>query len=92
MLVGIIITVLLGALVGWVASIVMNRDSQQGAIGNIVVGIVGAFLGGLLSRLVGVNSGTDFWITLNWADVFWALVGAIVLCAILNYAQTRRIR
>ena len=87
----ILVTVLLGALVGWLASIVMNRNSEQGAVENILVGVVGAFLGGLLSRLFG-GEGADFWIGFNLADVFWAFVGAVVLCALLNYKNRGRVR
>jgi len=89
---GIIVTILLGALVGWLASKVMNRDAEQGAIGNIVVGILGAFLGGFISSLFDPNRGPSFLIGFDLADVFWAFVGAVVLTAILNLATRHRVR
>lgn len=89
---GILITILLGAVVGWLASKVMNRDAEQNWVGNIVVGVLGAFLGGLISSLFTDEAGTDFLISFTIADVFWAFVGAVVLTAILNLATRRRIR
>ena len=48
-MIGIIIWLVVGGVVGWLASIVMRTDAQQGILLNIVVGIVGAFIGGLLT-------------------------------------------
>ena len=48
MLMGIILWLVIGGVVGWLASIVMRTDAQQGIFLNIVVGIVGAFIGGLI--------------------------------------------
>lgn len=78
-----IIWLVVGGLIGWVASMVMKTDGQQGVILNVVVGIVGALLGGwLLSPLVGagaVNQG-DFSIT----GLLVSLAGAIVLLLGVN--------
>lgn len=49
----IIAWVIFGALAGWIASLVMNTDEQQGGLANIAVGIIGAIIGGYLSRFVG---------------------------------------
>lgn len=49
-LVGIIVWLVVGGVVGWLASLVMRTDAQQGILLNIVVGIVGAFIGGLIDR------------------------------------------
>ena len=46
MLTNILIWILLGALAGWIASMIMGRNAQMGALANIVVGIVGALIGG----------------------------------------------
>lgn len=90
---GIIITILLGALVGWLASKVMNRDSNQGIVADIMVGILGAFVGGFISSLFDPNSeGPSFLISLDLADVFWAFVGALVVSAIWNAITRRSIR
>ncbi|CAN7330689.1 GlsB/YeaQ/YmgE family stress response membrane protein [Knoellia sp. LjRoot47] len=53
---GIIAWIIIGGLAGWIASKIMNTDAQQGILLNIVVGIVGAFLGGLLLSLLGVDT------------------------------------
>ena len=79
---GIIIWLLVGGVVGWLASLVMRTDAQQGILLNIVVGIVGAVLAGwLISPLVGVGT-INQGITIGTFLV--SLVGAIVLLAIVN--------
>jgi uncharacterized membrane protein YeaQ/YmgE (transglycosylase-associated protein family) len=67
-----------GALVGWVASLIMDTDSQQGTILNIVIGIVGAFLGGELMSFFGGTAAIGF----NVYSFFVALFGAVVLIAL----------
>ncbi len=80
---GFIIWLVVGGLIGWLASIIMKTDAQQGIILNIVVGIVGAFLGGwLLGPLLGagsINAG-DFSIL----GLIASLLGAIILLAIVK--------
>jgi uncharacterized membrane protein YeaQ/YmgE (transglycosylase-associated protein family) len=81
----------IGGVVGWIASLIMETDKQQGIFLNIVVGIVGAFLGGLLiSPMVGRD-------TLNRQDfsiqsIFIALLGAMTLIAVLNVFRGRAAR
>lgn len=79
---GLIIWLIIGGVVGWLASVIMHRDAQQGILLNIVVGIVGAILAGwLISPLVGIgtiNSG----ITLG--SFLVSLLGAVILLAIVN--------
>jgi len=79
----IIVWLIVGGLVGWVASMVMRTDARQGILMNIVVGIVGAFLGGwLISPLVGgatINQGD-----LSVVGLLVSLGGAILLLAIVN--------
>jgi uncharacterized membrane protein YeaQ/YmgE (transglycosylase-associated protein family) len=87
----IIIWLVVGGLIGWVASMIMRTDAQQGVVLNVIVGIVGAFLGGfLLSPLLGagtVNSG-DFSI----AGLAVSLLGAVILLAIVNLFRRGRTR
>ena len=87
----IIIWLVIGGLVGWVASKVMNTDAQQGIILNVVVGIVGALLGGwLLSPLVGastINQGS-----FSIAGLLVSLGGAIALLAIVRLVSGKRVR
>lgn len=86
-----IIWLVVGGLIGWIASLIMRTDAQQGLLLNIVVGIVGALLGGwLISPLIGegtINSG-DFSI----GGLVVSLLGAVVLLAIVNLFRRRRIR
>lgn len=65
---------------GWVASMVMKTNAQQGAILNIIVGIVGAVMGGWIMSFIGKSGVEDF----NMYSFFVALLGAIVLIAILK--------
>lgn len=87
---GILITILLGGLAGWLASMVMNRDAEQGILLNIVVGIVGAFLANLLlAPLLGMSAVLDH---LTLGGFLMAVVGAVVLLAIVNMFTRRRLR
>ena len=78
-----IIWLVIGGLVGWLASVVMRTDAQQGIVLNIVVGIIGALLGGwLLSPLLGsatINQG-DF----SLSGLLVSFLGAVILLAIVN--------
>ena len=75
MLTNIIFWVLLGALAGWIASMIMGRDSSMGAGANIVVGIIGAVIGGLIMNALGGPGVTGF----NIYSILVAIGGAIVL-------------
>ena len=77
----IIIWLVIGGLIGWVASLVMRTDGQQGIILNIAVGIVGAVLGGwYFSSLVGVSIINQN----NFSGAGLSLVGAVILLALVN--------
>jgi uncharacterized membrane protein YeaQ/YmgE (transglycosylase-associated protein family) len=84
-----IIWLVVGGLLGWIASMIMGTNDKQGILLNIVVGIVGAFLGGLLlAPLFGtgtINQG-DF----SLSSLLVSLVGAVVLLAIVNFFRRRR--
>ena len=76
----------IGGLIGWVASMIMKTDAQQGILLNIVVGIVGAFLGGwLISPLVGV--GTINQDNFSLPAMLVSLAGAVVLLAIVKLVR-----
>lgn len=72
---GLIGWIILGGLAGWVASMIMGNDKQQGLLGNIIVGIIGAGIGGFVVSLIGGEGVTGFNI---WSFVV-ALLGAIIL-------------
>ena len=87
----LIIALIVGGIIGWLASIVMRTDAQQGILLNIVVGIVGSLLGGfLLSGIIGggnlLNGQLDIRTLLS------ALLGAIILLAIVNLFRRGRVR
>lgn len=78
-----IIWLVVGGLIGWVASMIMRTDGQQGIFLNIIVGIVGAFLGGwLISPLVGVPTINQNAFSIGALVV--SLLGAVILLAIVN--------
>jgi uncharacterized membrane protein YeaQ/YmgE (transglycosylase-associated protein family) len=89
--VNFILWLIVGGIVGWIASKIMRTDAQQGLILNVVVGIVGALLAGwLISPLVGegtINQG-DF----SVGSLLVSLVGAVVLLAIVNLFRRGRVR
>lgn len=80
MLTNIIFWVLLGALAGWIASMITGRDAAMGAGANIVVGILGAVIGGLLMNALGGPGVTGF----NLYSILVAIGGAIVLLFIVG--------
>jgi uncharacterized membrane protein YeaQ/YmgE (transglycosylase-associated protein family) len=84
---GLISWVIFGALAGWVASIFMGTNARQGCLANILVGVVGAFLGGLIVEVL-TGSGVRFdW---NWRSFAVAVLGAVILLAITGMGQRRR--
>lgn len=86
-----IVWLLVGGIIGWIASKVMNTDAQQGVILNIVVGIVGAFLGGMLiSPLVGVPTINQNAFSIGAMLV--SLIGAVILLAIVNLFRRGKAR
>ncbi|MEP6607680.1 MAG: GlsB/YeaQ/YmgE family stress response membrane protein [Burkholderiaceae bacterium] len=86
-----IIWLVVGGLIGWVASMIMRTDGQQGIFLNIVVGIVGAFLGGwLISPLVGVPTINQNAFSVGALVV--SLLGAVILLAIVNLFRRGTVR
>jgi uncharacterized membrane protein YeaQ/YmgE (transglycosylase-associated protein family) len=84
---GIIIWLVIGGICGWLASIIMRTDAQQGILMNIVVGIVGAFLGGLIFSRGDINDAP-----LDLTSFLVSLVGAVILLAIVNLFRRGRVR
>jgi uncharacterized membrane protein YeaQ/YmgE (transglycosylase-associated protein family) len=83
---------LFGALVGWLASLVMRTDAQQGLLLNIVVGIVGAFLGGIVFNFLGVGGTSINNSNFSLGGLLVAFIGAIILLAIVNLVRRGRVR
>lgn len=80
---GIILWIVFGALVGWISSLIMKTDSQQGAVLNIVIGVIGAVIGGWLMNTFGESGVTGF----NLYSFLVALLGAVILIALMRFAQ-----
>ena len=83
---GIIIWLIVGGVCGWLASLIMRTDAQQGILMNIVVGIVGAVLAGLILGKGNINQG------LTVETFLWSLLGAVILLAIVNLIRRGSIR
>ena len=78
-----LVWIIFGALAGWIASMIMGRNRQMGAIANIVVGIIGAFLGSWLFNQFGAQGVTGF----NLQSIVVAIVGAVVLLFIVGMVR-----
>lgn len=88
---GLIILLVVGGLIGWLASMIMRTDGQQGILLNIVVGVVGAFLAGLLlNPLIGGGNimNGDF----SGSALLVSFLGSVVLLAIVNMFRRGSIR
>lgn len=88
----IIVWLIVGGIIGWLASKIMRTDAQQGIFLNIVVGIIGAFIGGWLGGMLlgdggDINNG-DF----SMSSLLMSLLGAVVLLAIVNMFRRGRVR
>lgn len=87
----LIIALIIGGIIGWLASIVMRTDAQQGIFLNIVVGIIGSLLGGfLLGPMLGGGSLLSG--NFDIRSLIVALLGAIILLAIVNLFRRGSVR
>ncbi|UZK67814.1 GlsB/YeaQ/YmgE family stress response membrane protein [Sphingomonas sp. M1-B02] len=88
---GIIILLVVGGIVGWLASLIMRTDGQQGIFLNVVVGIVGALLAGfILTPLIGGAPITSGEISIQ--SILVSLVGAVILLGIINLVRRGSVR
>ena len=78
--------IIFGAIAGWIASIIMGKNKKMGAIANIIVGIIGAFIGGYVMDFFGGPSVTGF----NFTSLFVAIVGAVILLWVVGLVSRRR--
>ena len=86
-----ILWLIIGCILGWLASIVMKTNDRQGIILNVVVGIVGAFLGGLLLAPL-FHTGTINQGDFTMGSLLVSFLGALILLAIVNFFRRRRVR
>lgn len=75
--------IILGGLAGWLASVIMGTNRQQGCVLNVVVGIIGALIGGWIFSILGGRGVSGF----NLYSLFVAVVGAVVLLALLRLVR-----
>ena len=83
---GILSWIIFGALAGWIASMIAGTNERQGCLLNIIVGVVGAFIGGFLVQLLGggeMNFGFDLW------SFVVAVLGAVILLFIVGAVRRR---
>ncbi|NLA42885.1 GlsB/YeaQ/YmgE family stress response membrane protein [Candidatus Saccharibacteria bacterium] len=81
---GILAWIIVGGLAGWVASIIMKTNEKQGALANVVVGVIGAMIGGWVMSLVGNRPDV---MSFSIGSFLVALLGAVILLAILKVAR-----
>lgn len=85
---GWIVTIIVGGIAGWLASMLMNRDGSMGILLNIVVGIIGGIIGSWIGNFTGLLTTGAGWIMY----LVTAVVGAVVLLGIVNLVQRGRVR
>jgi uncharacterized membrane protein YeaQ/YmgE (transglycosylase-associated protein family) len=88
---GIIIWLVIGGIIGWLASLAMKTDKQQGILLNVVVGIVGAMIGGLLIAPL-LGSGTINRMDFSIPGLLASFIGACILLALVNMVNRGRAR
>ncbi len=86
-MISFIIWLIVGGVIGWLASMIMRTDAQQGVFLNIVVGIIGAFIGGLIVTGGSINNAP-----LNITTFLVSLLGAVILLAIVNLVRRGSVR
>lgn len=86
----ILIWLIVGGIVGWLASLIMRSDAQQGILLNVVVGIIGALIGGwVVSPMVGVGTIND---AISIGSILVSLLGAVLLLGVVNLFRRGRVR
>ncbi len=83
----IIVWIVLGAIAGWIASLIAGTDAQQGAVGNVVVGIVGALLGGFVMSLFGQGGVSGF----NLYSLMVAVLGSVLVLYIYRSSSHKQV-
>jgi uncharacterized membrane protein YeaQ/YmgE (transglycosylase-associated protein family) len=76
---GLLISIIIGGVIGWIATLIMKTDAQFGVLGNILIGIVGSALGHMLAGLIGLAA-------YGWpARTVVSVIGAVILIALLRF-------
>lgn len=82
---GIVLWIVFGAIAGWIASVIMKTDSNQSTINDIILGVIGAIVGGFLMGMVGQTGITGF----NLYSLFVAVIGAVVVIYVGRMLRNR---
>lgn len=82
---GLLSWIIVGALAGWIASMIMKTNAQMGAFANIIVGIIGAIIGGWVMSLIGKQGVSGF----NISSLLIAILGSVILLAILKAVKRK---
>lgn len=82
---GILLWIVFGALAGWIASLMLGTDKRQGAVLNIILGIVGAVVGGMIFEFFGQSGVTGF----NIYSLIVALIGSVIVTGGYTALQKR---
>ena len=90
MLVTIIAWIVLGAIAGWIAGLLVRGDEGLGVIGHIVLGIVGALVGGFLANALGFGSGREGGDVVNLQSIIVAIIGAVIVVLVVGALRGRR--
>ena len=83
---GIIAWLIVGGLAGWIASMIIGKNEQMGLVANIIVGIIGAFIGGFVMNALGGNGDMT---GINIASIFVAVLGSVILLGILKLIKKK---
>ncbi|HEY3283040.1 MAG TPA: GlsB/YeaQ/YmgE family stress response membrane protein [Armatimonadota bacterium] len=81
---GWLVALIVGALIGWIASLIMKTDAEQGTLANIVIGIVGALLGRwIFGDVLGIGGATAAG-SFSLSGLLWGVLGAVILIGLLK--------
>lgn len=86
---GILAWIIFGAIAGWIASLIMKTDQQQGIVANVIIGILGAVIGGTIGRFLGVGEG---YVDFDLGSMFLAVLGSCILLFIIRAFMGRNDR
>lgn len=90
MIVDIIAWIILGAIAGWIAGMLVSGDEGLGMVGKIVLGIVGALVGGFIANALGFGSGREGGDIVNLQSIIVAIIGAVIVVWVASFFMRSR--
>lgn len=91
-MINLIIALVVGGVIGWLASMVMNRDASMGVLANVIVGCVGSILGRFVLGMFGLGGGRLRDNAFDPITLVTAFIGAVVLLGIVNLVRRGKVR